>query len=41
MNNPDAPEFQETSHGHADIAWWDDAVTHDDVITRDEMPDLK
>jgi mannan endo-1,4-beta-mannosidase len=40
-NDPEAAEFQETSHGHADITWWEDALSHDAVITRDEMPDLK
>lgn len=39
--DPNAEAFQETSHMYGDIAWWEDAVSHDAVITRDEMPDLK
>jgi len=40
-NNPDDADFIETDHTHAAISWWEDAVSHEAVITRDEMPDLK
>ena len=40
-NDPEAADYNETSHGHADASWWEGALSHDDVITRDEMPDLK
>jgi mannan endo-1,4-beta-mannosidase len=40
-NNPGDTDFSETNHTHAAISWWEDAVSHEAVITRDEMPDLK
>ncbi|WP_010420035.1 glycosyl hydrolase [Anaerophaga thermohalophila] len=40
-NDPGDADFSETNHTHADITWWEDAFSHDAVITRDEMPDLK
>jgi uncharacterized protein (TIGR02145 family) len=39
--DPDSTMFEATTHEHADIAWWEDAIAHEMVITRDEMPDLK
>ena len=39
--DPESAEFNETSHGHGNIDWWEDAFSHDAVITLDEMPDLK
>ncbi len=40
-NDPSSATFQQTDHGHANAAWWSDAIVNDAVITRDEMPDLK
>ena len=28
-------------HEHANTAWWQDAMAHPNVITRDQMPSLK
>jgi len=39
--DPASTAFEATTHKHADIAWWEDAFSHDNVITRDKMPDLK
>ncbi|MDA3878806.1 MAG: glycosyl hydrolase [Prolixibacteraceae bacterium] len=33
--------FDETDHMHANIEWWINALSHEAVITRDEMPSLK
>lgn len=33
--------FNMTSHQHADIAYWREMMASDNVITRDEMPNLK
>ncbi len=33
--------FNSTSHVHANIEWWTDALNMNAVITRDEMPDLR
>ncbi len=40
-NDTSSSEFSSTEHSHADADWWIDAVGNDNVITRDEMPDLK
>ncbi len=40
-DDPEEADFNETTHGHADASWWEEAISHEDVITRDEMPDLK
>lgn len=29
------------NHDHADTSWWKDAMSHPNVITRDQMPSLK
>ena len=29
------------NHDHADTSWWKDAMSHRNVITRDQMPSLK
>lgn len=39
--DPESAAFDETTHGHANIEWWEDAFSLDAVITLDEMPDLK
>lgn len=40
-NNTSSPEFDKTTHYHADITWWNDAFTSSQVITRDQVPELK
>lgn len=37
-NDTHAAAFGETSHEHADIAWWEKAFGAENVITRDRMP---
>lgn len=39
--NPDSEAFQEETHEHAPISWWNDALSKSYVITRDELPVLK
>ena len=39
--NTSGSTFQETTHQHANAAYWQKAMTMEAVITRDEMPDLK
>ncbi len=40
-NDPLSASFNKTDHQYANIDWWTDAINHNAVITRDEMPDLK
>ena len=40
-NDVNGANFQQTSHEHADVSWWNDAMSQDYVITLDEMPSLK
>ena len=39
--DPGSEAFQEKSHQHAPIVWWEDALAQPYVLTRDELPDLK
>ena len=39
--NLSGSDFDKQTHGHADIAYWQKAWAMEEVITRDEMPDLK
>lgn len=39
--DPSSPEFQSAAHEHANKDWWNDILSKDYVITRDEMPSLK
>jgi len=34
-------EFYQTNHKYANVAWWNNALDFENVITLDEMPDLK
>lgn len=40
-NNPNSGTFKETSHEHANIDFWKKAFSNENVITRDQLPDLK
>ncbi|MBR8534059.1 beta-mannosidase [Carboxylicivirga sediminis] len=40
-NDVNEADFTSTEHEFANANWWIDAINHDDVITLDEMPDLK
>lgn len=40
-NDPSSAAFQEDAHTHADAAWWQQTVSDERVITRDEVPSLK
>ncbi len=40
-DNVNTTDFGYTSHEHANVGWWLDAVGQDYVITRDMMPSLK
>ncbi|WP_163713231.1 glycosyl hydrolase [Mangrovibacterium lignilyticum] len=40
-NDVNESDFSSTDHEHANADWWIDAFNNSDVITRDEMPDLK
>lgn len=39
--DPESAAFDEISHMHADIDWWQDAFALEAVITRDELPNFK
>jgi len=39
--NTSSSAFLETSHVHANIDWWKNALNNPIVLTRDEMPNLK
>lgn len=36
-----AASFKSKDHGHANADWWTNAFSHPDVLSRDEMPNLK
>lgn len=38
--NPGSDEFQQKTHEHASIDWWEDALAQPYVLTRDDLPDL-
>ena len=38
---PGSEAFQQKTHQHAPITWWEDALAQPYVLTRDELPDLK
>lgn len=40
-NDINDADFKETDHEFANADWWQDAINHSHVITRDEMPSLK
>ncbi len=40
-NDMSSAKFQGTEHSSGNSAWWNDAFDLENVITRDEMPDLK
>ena len=39
--NPSSNAFNETTHQHANISYWQNVLDAETIITRDEMPDLK
>ncbi|MEA4917994.1 glycosyl hydrolase [Proteiniphilum sp.] len=39
--NISGSEFDKQTHTHANIAYWQKVLAMDEVVTRDEMPDLK
>ena len=39
-NNIYGSTFSQTSHGNANISWWNEAFGHDEVMTRDGMKEL-
>lgn len=39
--NTSGEEFEKSNHQFADINYWEEALKQEQVITRDEMPDLK
>ncbi len=39
--DPSSTEFQKPDHMHANQAWWMQAFSHPDVISREDMPSLK
>ncbi len=40
-NNISEPDFTSPEHEFANAAWWKDAMNRENVLSRDEMPDLK
>jgi mannan endo-1,4-beta-mannosidase len=40
-NNPDGSAFNDEAHQHANAAFWKSAFANDNVISRDQMPNLK
>ena len=39
-NNPSSPNFNSTEHQNCNIAFWQDALACDFMLTRDELPDF-
>lgn len=36
-NNPSSPAFSSTEHSHASVSWWQEAWSHDFVLSRDQV----
>ena len=36
-NNPSSTAFSSTEHSHASVSWWQEAWSHDFVLSRDQV----